>query len=195
VKNFKKRFMKLPIYAYGSPHLRKISENIGPDYDGLSELIDNMFETMRSSEGVGLAAPQVGLSIRLFIVDANIYADEDPSLDGFRRVFINADIYQYDGKEDLMTEGCLSIPGIHEDVSRPPEIRIRYVDENFQEHDEAYSGMAARIIQHEYDHLDGILFTDKLSPLKKRLLKSKLRDISQGKTDAHYNMVFPSKKK
>jgi peptide deformylase len=109
-------------------------------------------------------------------------------------VFINADIYEYGEEEELFTEGCLSIPGIHEDVNRPTEIRIKYLDENFEEHDEHYSGMAARIIQHEYDHLDGILFTDKLSPLKKRLLKGKLRDISQGKVNAHYKMIFPSKK-
>lgn len=186
--------MVLPVYAYGSPHLRKISEDIGSDYKGLSDLIENMFETMKSSEGVGLAAPQVGLSIRLFVVDANIYADEEPSLDGFRKVFINADIYAYDGEEELITEGCLSIPGIHEDVSRPTFIRIRYLNEHFEECDEEYTGMAARIIQHEYDHLDGILFTDKLSALKKRLLKGKLRDITQGKTNAHYKMIFPINK-
>lgn len=186
--------MKLPVYAYGSPHLRKISDDITPDYDGLSELIENMFETMKSSEGVGLAAPQVGLSIRLFVVDANIYAEEEPELEGFRKVIINSDIYEYEGDIELMTEGCLSIPNIHEEVSRPTVIRMRYLDENFEEHDEEFTGMAARIIQHEYDHLDGILFTDKLSALKKRLLKGKLRDISQGKTNAHYKMVFPSKK-
>ncbi len=186
--------MILPVYAYGSPLLRKISDDIGPDFDGLSDLIDNMFETMSSSEGVGLAAPQVGLSIRLFVVDANIYADEEPSLKGFRKVFINPDIYHYAGDEELITEGCLSIPAIHEEVSRPGIIRIRYVDGLFQEHDEKFIGMAARIIQHEYDHLDGILFTDKLSVLKKRLLKGKLRDISRGKTNAHYKMIFPAKK-
>jgi len=186
--------MILPVYAYGSPHLRKISEDIGPDYKNLNELIENMFETMSSSEGVGLAAPQIGLSIRLFVVDANIYADEDPALEGFRKVFINADIYQYEGEEELLTEGCLSIPAIHEDVLRPTKIKIRYLDKNFQEHDEEYSGMAARIIQHEYDHLDGILFTDKLSALKKRLIKGKLRDITRGKTNARYKMVFPVKK-
>ena len=186
--------MKLPVYAYGSPHLRKISDDIGPDYEGLQELIENMFETMKSSEGVGLAAPQVGLSIRLFVVDANIYADEEPELDGFRKVFINADIYHYEGDEELMTEGCLSIPHIYEDVLRPTVIRIKYQDENFEEHDEEYRGMAARIIQHEYDHLEGILFTDKLTALKKRLIKGKLRDISRGKTNTVYKMVFPSKK-
>ena len=186
--------MKLPIYAYGSPHLRKVSDDIGPDYEGLNELISNMFETMESSEGVGLAAPQVGLSIRLFVVDANIYGDEEPELEGFRKVFINSDIYHYAGEEEILTEGCLSIPGIHEDVVRPNVIRMRYVDENFVEHDEEFTGMAARIIQHEYDHLDGILFTDKLSALKKRLLKGKLRDIAHGKVNAHYKMIFPSKK-
>jgi len=186
--------MKLPVYAYGCPHLRRISDDIGPDYKDLKELIDNMFETMTSSEGVGLAAPQVGLSIRLFVVDANIYADEEPSLEGFRKVFINPEIYKREGDEELMTEGCLSIPAIHEEVLRLTTVRIRYEDENFQEHDEEYSGMAARIIQHEYDHLDGILFTDKLSPLKKRLLKGKLRDISRGKTKTSYKMVYPAKK-
>ncbi len=186
--------MKLPVYAYGCPLLRKISDDIGQDYEGLNELIDNMFETMKFSEGVGLAAPQVGLSIRLFVVDATIYADEEPELDGFRKVFINSDIYYYEGDEEIMTEGCLSIPGIHEDVTRETVVRIKYQDENFEEHDEEYRGMAARIIQHEYDHLDGILFTDKLSPLKKRLIKGKLRDISRGKTNTVYKMVLPSKK-
>ena len=186
--------MKLPVVAYGHPILRKISDNIDKDYEGLSELIESMFDSMKSSEGVGLAAPQIGLNIRLFIVDADIYADEEPELAGFRKVFINADIYEYGDEEELFTEGCLSIPGIHEDVIRPTEIRIRYLDENFVEHDEHYSGMAARIIQHEYDHLDGILFTDKLSALKKRLLKGKLRDISQGKVSPSYKMIFPSKK-
>jgi peptide deformylase len=186
--------MILPVYAYGSPILRKVAVDIMPDYHGLAELIEDMFETMRADDGVGLAAPQVGLSIRLFVIDARVYAESDPALADFRKVFINARILEKGGDEDLIEEGCLSIPNIHEDVLRPGRIRIRYVDENFNPVDEWYDGMIARIIQHEYDHLDGILFPDRLNPLKKTMLKSKLRDISRGKVSVKYKMIFPLKK-
>lgn len=186
--------MLLPVYAYGSSVLRQVAEDIPEDYPDIRELIENMFETMASSKGVGLAAPQVGKSIRVFLVDARIYGDEYPDLKDFKRVFINARIVEKWGDEVLETEGCLSIPHIHEDVYRNNFIRMEYVDDDFQPQVEVFSGMAARIIQHEYDHLDGVLFTDKLSPLKKRLLKGKLRDISTGRISVDYKMIFPNKK-
>jgi peptide deformylase len=186
--------MILPIYAYGSNVLRKISDDISPDYPGLQQLISDMFETMAAANGVGLAAPQVGKSIRLFLVDARIYGDEFESLKDFKRVFINAHIIEEWGDEQIETEGCLSIPNIHEDVYRFNHIRMKYVNEDFEPVEEVFDGMAARIIQHEYDHLDGILFPDKLSPLKKRLLKGKLKDISTGKVKVDYKMIFPLNK-
>ncbi len=186
--------MVLPIYAYGSPVLKKVSTDIAPDYPGIGQLIQDLFETMQSDDGVGLAAPQVGRSIRLFVIDARHYADEDPALSDFRKVFINARIEEKGEEEELLQEGCLSVPNIHEDILRPRRIRIRYQDENWVPHDEWFEGMAARIIQHEYDHLDGILFPDRVSPLRKRLLKGKLRDIAQGKIAVKYKMIFPQKK-
>lgn len=186
--------MILPVYAFGSPVLRKIAVDIPPGYEGLGELIDNMFETMWAADGVGLAAPQVGLPIRVFVMDARVYAEHEPSLSDFKKVFINAHILEKGGEEEIVEEGCLSIPNIHEDILRPGKILIRYVDENFSPVEEWYEGMAARIIQHEYDHLDGILFPDLVNPLKKTLLKSKLRDISKGKVAVKYKMVFPLKK-
>ena len=186
--------MILPVYAFGSPVLRKIAVDITHDYIGLRELVENMFETMRAADGVGLAAPQVGLPIRLFVMDARIYAEHEPSLADFKKVFINAHIIEKGGEEEIIEEGCLSIPNIHEDILRPGKICIRFVDENFLPVAEWYEGMAARIIQHEYDHLDGILFPDLVNPLKKTLLKSKLRDISKGKVAVKYKMVFPLKK-
>jgi len=186
--------MKLPVYAYGSPVLRKVSEDIKSDYPGLEQLISDMFETMHSAEGVGLAAPQVGKLIRLFLVDARVYGEDYEDLKDFKKVFINARILERWGDEVLETEGCLSIPKIHEDVYRSDFIRIKYVDETFAEHEVVFEGMAARILQHEYDHLDGILFPDKLSPLKKRLLRGKLRDISNAKVNVTYKMIFPQKK-
>jgi len=186
--------MILPVYAFGSPVLRKIAADIPSDYEGLSNLIENMFETMWADDGVGLAAPQVGLAIRLFVMDARGYAEHEPALRDFKKVFINAHIVERGGDEEIVEEGCLSIPNIHEDVLRPGKIHIRYVDESFTPVDEWYEGMAARIIQHEYDHLDGVLFTDLVNPLKKTLLRSKLRDISKGKVTVKYKMVFPVKK-
>ncbi|MBC7125889.1 MAG: peptide deformylase, partial [Bacteroidales bacterium] len=162
------------VYVYGSPVLRKVAQNITPDYPQLDALIADMFETMEQSDGIGLAAPQIGLSIRLFVVDGTPLADDDPTLKDFRKVFINAQITERFGEKVIYNEGCLSLPGLHEDVERESKIRIRYLDEKFVEHEEVYEGMAARIIQHEYDHLDGILFTDRVSPIRKQLLRSKL---------------------
>ena len=187
--------MILPIVAYGHPTLRKVAVDIEPDHPGLKELIDNMFETMYSSEGVGLAAPQVNQSVRLFIIDASHYADEQPELEGLKKVFINAHIIEEEGEEWVFNEGCLSIPDVREDVSRKPKIRMQYVDENFEPHDEVFEGIAARIIQHEYDHLEGILFVDKINSLRKILLKRKLNDISTGNIDVSYKMIYPNRKK
>ncbi|MEA1878266.1 MAG: peptide deformylase [Bacteroidota bacterium] len=185
--------MKLPVYAYGSQVLRKVTEDIDSDYPDLQQLISDMFETMHSAEGVGLAAPQVGKLIRLFLVDARVYGEDYEDLKDFKKVFINARILECWGDEVLETEGCLSIPKIHEDVYRSDSIRIKYMDEDFKAHEVVFKGMAARIIQHEYDHLDGILFPDRLSPLKKRLIRGKLKDISNGKVNVNYKMIFPQK--
>jgi peptide deformylase len=190
--------MILPIIAYGDPVLKKKAVDITKDYPGLSVLIANMFDTMNNAKGVGIAAPQVGVSIRLFIVDASLYVDEDEEdkedLRSFKRVFINAQILEQDGQEWKFNEGCLSIPTIREDVERQPELKIRYLDENFVKHEETFNGIKARIIQHEYDHIDGILFTDRINPLRKRLLQRKLSDISKGIVDVTYKMKFPIKK-
>jgi len=196
--------MILPIVAYGDPVLKKVAEEIDEDFEGLDKLIEDMFETMYESRGVGLAAPQIGKSIRLFVVDGSPFAEpdedgkEDPrakGIDGFKQVFINPIIEEEEGKEWAFSEGCLSIPKIREDVNRRPNIRITYFDENWDFHDEEYDGYAARIIQHEYDHLEGILFTDRISPLKKRLLQKKLVNISKGIVDVDYKMRFPVKSK
>jgi peptide deformylase len=186
--------MIFPIVAYGHPVLRKVAQDIGPDYPGLKEFIDDMFETMYKSDGVGLAAPQVNRSIRLFVIDASHFAEQQPELNGFKKAFINAHITEESGEEWIFNEGCLSVPEIREDVSRKPRIRIEYDDENFVHHDEFYEGIAARIIQHEYDHLDGIMLVDRISPLRKMLLKRKLNDISTGNIDVSYKMIFPGKK-
>lgn len=183
--------MFLPIVVYGHPILRKVSEDITMDYPGLQTFIEDMFYTMDEADGVGLAAPQVGRNIRIFTVDGNAFTEMDPQCRGFRKVFINAHILERWGNEVSRNEGCLSIPGIHEDVRRKDHIRIAYMDENGQTHEEEYSGIKAWIIQHEYDHLEGILFTDHLSALKKRLLKSKLNNISTGKFNAPYRIIRP----
>jgi peptide deformylase len=182
--------MILPIVAYGDPVLKKVAEEIDSDYPGLDKLIEDMYETMYSSKGVGLAAPQINKSIRLFIIDASPFADEYPELEGWKRTFINPRILEEEGEEWDFNEGCLSIPGIREDVERKPELILEYEDENFELHEEKFDGIIARVIQHEYDHLEGILFTDHLSPLKKRLLKGKLTDISKGIVDVNYKMKF-----
>lgn len=193
--------MILPIVAYGDPVLKKMAEEIDQDYEGLSTLIDNMFETMEKAHGVGLAAPQIGKSIRLFIVDARPFAeDEDLSeeerkeLSTFRKVFINPIITEETGDEWGFEEGCLSIPNIREEVFRNETIEIEYYNEKWELVTETYDGIAARVIQHEYDHIEGILFTDYLSPLKKRFLKKKLTNISKGNTSVDYRMRFPAKK-
>jgi peptide deformylase len=185
--------MKYPITVYGDTILRKRAENIEKDTEGLSEIIENMWETMYYADGVGLAAPQTGLPIRLFVIDGNAGADEEPELSTFKKVFINPEIIELSGENWVMNEGCLSLPEIREDVSRPGTVRLKYVDENFVEHDEVYSGFIGRVIQHEYDHLEGKLFIDYLSPLKKRLLKGKLNDITRGNVQPHYRIKIPAK--
>jgi peptide deformylase len=190
--------MILPIVAYGEPVLRKRAENVDKDYPGLQEFIDNMYETMYNASGVGLAAPQVNESIRIFVVDATGFVDDDEEdeegLRDFKQVFINAEIVEEDGEEWTFNEGCLSIPDVREDVTRPERIRIKYVDRDFVEHDEVYEGLKARVIQHEYDHIEGILFTDHLSPLRKRMIKGRLSSISKGKISVPYRMKFPKGK-
>ena len=196
--------MVLPIVAYGSPVLKRMAEEIDQDYPKLNELIADMFETMYAANGVGLAAPQIGLSIRLFVVDASPFA-EDPEdgddaeemkqLKDFKKVFINPIIEEEKGKEWPFKEGCLSIPEIREEVKRKPDILISYYDENWELKEERYSGYAARVIQHEYDHVEGVLFTDRLHPLRRSLLKGRLDDIAKGKVDVDYKMKFNIKKK
>ena len=198
--------MILPITAYGDPVLRKVGEEITKDYPGLQELIANMFDTMHNAMGVGLAAPQVGKAIRLFVVETKPFTekgeddeddefttDERKQLEHFRKVFINAKILEESGKEWAFNEGCLSIPKIREDVMRRPKVHIQYYDENFNFFDETYEGLIARVIQHEYDHIEGKLFTDRISPLRRRLLQGKLNDISKGKVQIGYRMKFPNK--
>ncbi|MGK6350755.1 peptide deformylase [Parapedobacter sp. DT-150] len=187
--------MKIPIIAYGDPILKRKGVEIENDYPGLQELIADMFETMYAAHGVGLAAPQIGRSIRLFVIDASPFADDEPSLAAFKKVFINARILDEQGEKWSFNEGCLSIPDIREDVSRYPDIRIRYVDENWVEHEAEYTGLAARIIQHEYDHIEGKLFTEKLSPLRKAMIKSKLEAVSKGQVSVDYKMKFPALKR
>ncbi len=192
--------MILPIIAYGTPVLRKVGLAIDKEYPNLEELISNMKETMVNARGVGLAAPQIGKAIRLFIVDTSPFSDNDELdeedrkfLETFKRIVINPKIISEEGDEWAFNEGCLSIPNINEDVFRNETLTIAYVDENFKEHTETLSGLAARVVQHEYDHIEGILFTDKLSSLKKRILKKKLENISKGKIDVDYRMKFPKK--
>lgn len=185
--------MILPVTVYGDPVLRKVAKPIDSDYKDLSQFIENLWDTMYRSDGVGLAAPQVGKSVRIFVVDATALADEDPELADFKKVFINAEIIDRTGVEAPMNEGCLSLPGIREDVTRKSEVTIRYMDENFEEYEETYGGFAARVIQHEYDHLEGKMFIDHLSPLRKRLLKSKLTNISKGKVRVDYKIRIPGK--
>lgn len=191
--------MILPIRAYGDPVLKKMAQDIEPGHAGLEQLIADMFETMYAANGVGLAAPQIGQSVRLFIVDASPFAEDDedgtppeePELRDFKKVFINPYIVEEEGEEWPFEEGCLSIPNIREEVYRQPKIVLQYQDENFVDKEETFEGFAARVIQHEHDHLDGILFTDLLEPLRKRLIQGRLRDISKGRTDVKYKMRFP----
>ncbi len=194
--------MILPIIAYGDTVLRKVGADIDADYPDLNELISNMWETMYNASGVGLAAPQIGLPIRLFLVDTTPFADdedltesEQKQLDGFKQVFINAYIEDETGEEWAFNEGCLSIPDVREDVRRKGTIKITYLDENFKKHEQTFDGLLARVIQHEYDHIEGVLFTDKLSTLKKRMIKGRLSNISKGKINVDYRMRFPNMKK
>lgn len=191
--------MVFPIIAYGDPVLRKVALPVDKDYPGLDGLIQDMHDTMYHAKGVGLAAPQIGKSIRLFIVDASPFAEEFDGeeleeLKNFKKVFINAQLTDERGPAWKFNEGCLSIPKIREDVERKPVIRLQYYDEKFNFFDEEFKGTVARIIQHEYDHIEGKLFTDKISPLRKRLLNGKLADISKGKVDTDYKMRFYNKK-
>lgn len=183
--------MIYPIVMYGDPVLRRKAEDIEPGTD-LNQLVEDMFETMQAASGIGLAAPQIGKSIRLFIVDGTVLEDE-PGMENFRKVFVNPVMLEEIGTPWDFEEGCLSIPNIREKVSRKAELRIRYYDENWELKEESYDGMKARIIQHEYDHIEGKMFVDYLTPLKKRLLKGKLADISKGKVDTEYRIVAPGK--
>jgi len=183
--------MFLPIVAFGSPVLRKICEEITPDYLELDTLLENMWETMYDSSGVGLAAPQINKAIRVFIIDTAPFMEEGEEDDSIKKTFINATILEEEGEEWIFNEGCLSIPDIREDISRKPNITIKYQDENFEWNTDSFDGLTARVIQHEYDHIDGILFTDKISPLRKRMIKGKLENISKGNIQVSYRMKFP----
>lgn len=194
--------MILPIIAYGDAVLKKVAKPITEEYPNLSTLLENMYETMYNAYGVGLAAPQIGLPIRLFIIDTEPFAEDDSlseeeqnQLKNFKQTFINAKILTEEGDEWAFNEGCLSIPDVREDVFRQPKITIEYWDENFKKHTASFEGLIARVIQHEYDHIEGVLFTDKLSGLKKRLIKSKLNNISKGTINVDYKMRFPLQKK
>ncbi len=187
--------MILPITAYGSTVLKQVAEEIDKDYDGLNQLIADMFETMYAAEGVGLAAPQVNKSIRLFVIDASPFADKFPELLEFKKVFINPYIVEYAGKEEVVDEGCLSIPNVREYVPRKTEILIEYYDENWVFHEEQYSGTAARIIQHEYDHIEGVLFVERINNLRKAIIRRKLHEITKGEVDVDYKMMFPVQKR
>jgi peptide deformylase len=180
--------MILPIHLYGHPILRKVTKDISPDYPNLKTLLDDMFETMYNADGVGLAAPQIGLEDRILVIDLSPLAKDNPSFMGFKKVFINAHIAERDGEEESVEEGCLSIPNIHEKALRKNRIRIQYLDENFQPHDEVYEGYKARVIQHEYDHLEGILFVDLISGIRKQMIRSKLNKMLKGEVDCSYKV-------
>lgn len=186
--------MIYPIVVYGHPVLRKVAEDVEKDYPGLNQLIDDLFETMYHAEGIGLAAPQIGKSVRIFVIDGEPAADDEPSMADFRQAFINAHIMEKSGEFVPMTEGCLSIPNLREEVDRESRIRIEYYDRNWEFHNEIYEGYKARIILHEYDHLDGVMFTDRVGPLRKRLLKGKLNAISRGIFESAYKTILPGQK-
>ena len=180
--------MILPIYIYGQPVLRKVAEDVTPEYPELKTLIANMFETLDASNGVGLAAPQVGLAIRVVVIDLDVLSEEFPEYKGFRKAFINAHILEYDDESEKASseEGCLSIPGISDKVTRPTLIHVKYLDEEMQEHDEWVEGYLARVMQHEFDHLEGTMFIDRLSPLRKNMIAGKLKNILKGKFRCSY---------
>ncbi|MDO4159667.1 MAG: peptide deformylase [Prevotellaceae bacterium] len=186
--------MILPIYIYGQPVLRKVSEDITPEYPELQKLIANMFETLTDSDGIGLAAPQIGLNIRLVVIDLDVLSEDLPEYKGFRKPFINPHIIEYDeSKIDSSEEGCLSLPGIHESVKRPTRIKVRYQDENFNEHEEWVEGYLARVMQHEFDHLDAKMFIDRISPLRRQLISGKLKSILQGRFKCTYRTKIARK--
>lgn len=187
--------MKLPIYLYGHPVLRKVSDDISPDYENLKELLDNMFETMYASEGVGLAAPQIGRNDRIIVIDASPLADTFPELEGVKMTLINPVLEVLDGEEVTRSEGCLSLPGLSENVKRVEHIALEWLDENFQPHREEFSGFLARIIQHEYDHLEGRVYIDHISPIRKQLIRGKLNNIVTGKTRCDYPARYAPKKR
>lgn len=187
--------MILPIVAYGDPVLKTRAMPVEREDPGLTALIENMWETMYRAEGVGLAAPQVGVSKRIFVIDASPFAADDPTLINFRKVFINPEILEESGQEWVFNEGCLSFPDLREDISRKPDIRLSYQDEQFIRHEEGFTGLAARIIQHEYDHIEGIVMVDRISQLKKTLIRKKLGNISKGLVSPGYLMKFPLKKR
>ncbi len=179
--------MVLPIYIYGMPVLRKVAHDIERDYPELEKLIADMWETLAGSNGVGLAAPQIGKDIRVVVIDLDVLGEDFPEYKDFRRVFINGHIVEYDDSEkDSMEEGCLSLPGLNESVTRPTRVHVQYVDENFDAHDEWIDGYLARVIQHEFDHLEGVVFADRLSPLRKQLVKSKLKSFLTGRFRCSY---------
>ena len=184
--------MILPIYTYGQPVLRKVARNIDKNYPNLETLIENMWETLAESDGIGLAAPQIGLAIRLVVIDLRDLKEDFPEYADFRNVYINPHIIEYDDSStDTSEEGCLSLPAIHEKVIRPTRIRVRYCDAEFQEHDEWIEGYLARVMQHEFDHIDGKMFIDRISALRKQLIKSKLRSLLQGKFRCAYKVKIP----
>lgn len=179
--------MILPIYIYGHPVLRKVAEDIPTDYPNLQQLIADMWETLAESEGIGLAAPQIGKSIRVVVIDLDLLSDDMPEYKGFRHVFINPHIVEYDDSEtESMEEGCLSLPAIHEKVTRPTRIRVQWMDEEMKPQDEWVEGYLARVMQHEFDHLEGKVFVDRITPLRKQLIKSKLRALAQGRYRCGY---------
>ena len=182
--------MILPVFAFGQPVLKKRATDINKDYEGLKSLISNMWETMYAAHGVGIAAPQIGVSVRLFIIDSIQIMEEEKKAEGIKKVFINAQIIEETGELWSYEEGCLSIPNIRGDVERQQKVRIQYLDENFEKHVEIYEGINARVIQHEYDHIEGVLFVEKLKPLKKKLIQRKLNDIKTGKATADYKIKF-----
>ena len=186
--------MILPIYTYGQPVLRRQAQDIAPDYPELSTLIANMFETLTASDGVGLAAPQVGLAIRLAVIDLDVISDDEPQYKDFRRAYINPKIVEADSSEtEVMEEGCLSFPGIHEPVRRPKRIRVTYLDEQFQPHDEWVDGSLARVMQHEFDHLDGHVFIDRISPLRRQMVQGKLKAMVKGHVRCGYKVKVAHK--
>lgn len=185
--------MILPIYIYGQPVLRKVSQDIPSDFQNLKQLIDDMFQTLTESDGVGLAAPQVGKDIRVVVIDLTVLAEDIPEYADFKRAYINAHIIETDGEKKSMEEGCLSIPGVHENVTRPTRVHVKYLDEDMQPHDEWVEGYLARVMQHEFDHLDATMFVDRLTPLRKQLINGKLKQLLKGKVRCSYRYKAVSK--